>query len=107
MGGPTETSGPPGRKLMHETHKGHRIMVSALRLAGPPQWKPCLTIVWSEDGHGRVSKLSPDLAFRVRQKAEMEGLKFAKKWIDDGKPDLSLDPASDTKETSDVTTTYA
>jgi len=37
-------------------------------------------------------------------------LKFAKKWIDDGKPDLLLNPGSDypardTKETSDVTTT--
>ena len=78
---------------MNETHKGHRIIVSVARLAGIPQWKPSLTIIWSEDGKGSVSKLTLDRAFRARQKAELEGLKFAKKWIDDGKPDLSLDSA--------------
>ena len=79
---------------MHETHKGHRIMVSASRMDGLSQWKPSLTIVWSEDGQGKVSKLNPELEFRARREAEMEGLIFAKKWIDDGKLDLSPDPVN-------------
>ena len=80
---------------MNGTHKGHRINVSVSRMAGPPQWKPCLMIVWEDDGNGRVSKITLDRPFRDRKKAEMEGLMFAKKWIDDGKPDLSLDVAND------------
>jgi len=32
-----------------------------------------------------------DRAFRARQEAEVEGLRFAKKWIDDGKPDLTIE----------------
>jgi len=78
---------------MNETHKGHKIIVSASRLATTRQWEPRLTVIWSEDGNGRLSKLTVNRAFRVRREAEMEGLIFAKKWIDDGKPDLSLNPA--------------
>jgi hypothetical protein len=73
---------------MNDTHKGHKIIVSTSRLAAT-RWEPRLTIMWSEDGHGRLSKLTVNRAFRVRREAEMEGLTFAKKWIDDGKPDLS------------------
>jgi len=80
---------------MNETHKGHGIIVTATRLAGAPQWKPSITVIWSEDGKGSVSKLTLDRAFRLRREAETEGVKFAKKWIDDGKPDLSLNPATD------------
>jgi hypothetical protein len=82
-----------GRKPMNETHKGHKIIVSASRQAATRQWEPRLTVIWSEDGNGRLSKLTVNRAFRVRREAEMEGLIFAKKWIDDGKPDLSLNPA--------------
>jgi hypothetical protein len=76
---------------MNEAHKGHRILVSASRLATVRQWKLCLTIIWSEDGKGIVSKLTVNRTFRLREEAEMDGLRFAKKWIDDGKPDLSFD----------------
>jgi len=50
---------------MNETHKGHNIVISASRSGDTRQWKPHVKIIWSEDG----------------------GLIFAKKWIDDGKPD--------------------
>ena len=77
---------------MHKTYKGHTILVSASRLAITRQWKLCLTIISSEDGKGIVSKLTVNRTFRLREEAEMDGLLFAKKWIDDGKPDLSLAP---------------
>ena len=74
---------------MNETHKGHNIIVSTARVPATRQWEPRIKVIWSEDGKGRLSNLTDNRRFRVRQKAEMEGLTFAKKWIDDGKPDLS------------------
>ena len=65
------------------------------------QWKLCLTIIWSEDGKGITTKLTVNRTFRLREEAEMDGLRFAKKWIDDGKPDLSLVP--DAERSSRVT----
>ena len=76
---------------MTKAHKGHKILVSASRLAVARQWKIGLTIIWSEDGKGMVSKLTLDRKFRLREEAEMDAFLFAKKWIDDGKPELSLD----------------
>lgn len=74
--------------------------MSSSRLA-PRQWKLCLTIIWSEDGKGITSKLTVNRTFRLREEAEMDGLRFAKKWIDDGRPDLSL--VSDAERSSRVT----
>jgi len=75
---------------MNGTHKGHNIIVSAARRAATHQWEPRLTVIWSEEGQGKLNKLIVDRAFRARQEAEEEGLRFAKKWIDDGKPDLTI-----------------
>jgi len=74
---------------MNGRHKGHTILVSVARLPVIRQWEPCLKVIWSEEGEGRLNRLTVNRAFRARQEAEMEGLNFAKKWIDDGKPHLS------------------
>ena len=79
-----------GRRLMNGTHKGHNIIVSVARRPATRQWEPRLTVIWSEEGKGKLNKLTVDRAFRARQEAEVEGLRFAKKWIDDGKPDLTI-----------------
>jgi hypothetical protein len=71
---------------MNETHKGHNIIASASRSAGTSRWKSQVKIIWSEDGKGRVSTLDIDRVFGARRDAEVGGLIFAKKWIDDGKP---------------------
>ena len=71
---------------MNESHKGHNIIASASRFAGTRQWKSHVKIIWSEDGKGKVSTLDVDRVFGARREAEMGGLIFAKKWIDDGKP---------------------
>jgi len=75
---------------MNETHKGHNIIVSVARRPTTRQWEPRLTVIWSEEGQGKLNKLTVDRAFRARQEAEDEGLRFAKKWIDEGKPDLPI-----------------
>jgi hypothetical protein len=71
---------------VNETHKGHNIIASASRSAGMRQWKSQVKVIWSEDGQGRVSTLDVNRLFAARREAEMGGLIFAKKWIDDGKP---------------------
>jgi hypothetical protein len=76
---------------MNGTHKGHNIIVSAARRAATRQWEPRLTVIWSEEGQGKFNKLTVDRAFRARQEAEEEGLRFAKRWIDNGKPDLPIE----------------
>jgi len=74
---------------MNGRHKGHTILVSIARLPVTRQWEPRLTVIWSEEGEGRLNKLTVNRAFRSRQTAEMEGLNFAKKLIDDRKLHLS------------------
>jgi hypothetical protein len=71
---------------MNETHKGHNIIASASRFGSTRQWKSQVKIIWSEDGRGRVSTLEVNGVFAARREAEIGGLIFAKKWIDDGKP---------------------
>jgi hypothetical protein len=72
---------------MNETHKGHNIVISASRSGDTRQWKPHVKIIWSEDGRGKITTPNVNGAFGARREAEMGGLIFAKKWIDDGKPD--------------------
>lgn len=75
---------------MNKTHKGHSIIVSTAQ-AATRQWRPRLTVIWSKDGEGKVSKLTINRAFRMRREAETEGFIVAKKWIDDGKPPFPWD----------------
>jgi hypothetical protein len=48
-------------------------------------------VIWSDDGFGKVSTLEFDGVFREKAEAERGGLIFAKKWIDEGKPDRTLE----------------
>ena len=52
---------------MNGSHKGHNIIVSAARRPASRQWEPRLTIIWSEEGIGRMNKLTVDRAFRSRR----------------------------------------
>jgi hypothetical protein len=72
---------------MNGTHKGHNIFITASRSRDTRQWKPHVKIIWSDDGQGKISTLDVNGAFGATREAEMGGLIFAKKWIDDGKPD--------------------
>jgi hypothetical protein len=57
---------------MNGTHKGHNIIVSVARRPTTRQWEPRLTVIWSEEGQGKLNKLTVDRAFRARQEAEMK-----------------------------------
>ena len=76
---------------MEETYKKHIIRSGAAPVPDCKEWKPIAQINWNEGGKGRV-KLWMEwhfkLTFPTEKEAEMEGHLFAKKWIDDGKPNL-------------------
>jgi hypothetical protein len=79
------------QKLMNGFHKGHNIIISAARTGKLRQWKTHVKVIWSDDGLGKVSTLEFNGVFREKTEAERGGLIVAKKWIDDGKPDRTLE----------------
>jgi hypothetical protein len=76
---------------MNGFHKGHNIIISAAGTGKLRQWKLRVKVIWSEDGHGKVSTLEVEDVFREKVEAERNGLILAKKWIDNGKPDQTLE----------------
>ena len=72
---------------MDADYKGHHIEAYAW-LAPDGRWVCRLIISWSEVG--QVLFKCPYIArtFATKEETEREGFLFAKKWIDDGKPDL-------------------
>ena len=75
---------------MNQSHKGHNILISAKRVGGTRQWTPHVKVIWSEDGQGKITTLNLNSAFRSGKEAEKGGIIFAKKWIDEGKPELKI-----------------
>ena len=75
---------------MEEIYKGHKITASAWRLTDrlTQKWQPKVTIMWSEGVRQLIKYPQITKYFSTQVEAEREGLAFAKKWIDDGKPDL-------------------
>ena len=73
---------------MTEEYKGHSITASAWEILDTQQWEPRLVIIWQQQGAFPVKAPNINKFFSTREKAESEGLSFAKKWIDDGKPDV-------------------
>jgi hypothetical protein len=75
---------------MEETYKGHVIRSRAERVPNSNEWKPIAQVNWNDGGQERI-KLWMEWhfkdSFRTEKAAEIEGYLFAKKWIDDGKPD--------------------
>ena len=76
---------------MNGFHKGHNIISSAAKTGKLRQWKTHVKVIWSDDGFGKVSTLEFDGVFREKAEAERGGFIFAKKWIDEGKPDRTLE----------------
>ena len=76
---------------MEETYKAHLIRSGAGRVPDSNEWKPVVQVNWNEGNKERV-KLWMEWhfkrSFRTEKAAEIEGHLFAKKWIDDGKPNL-------------------
>lgn len=73
---------------MEENYKGHKITASPWHITDTRQWQPELAVVWREGSNEAIKYLVITKYFATRIEAEREGLEIAKKWIDDGKPDL-------------------
>jgi hypothetical protein len=72
--------------IFKETYKGNEITVATWYLLDTAQWKPLVTMI--EMKTARVSAPIIDSSFPTEREALLEGLLFAKKWIDDEKPPL-------------------
>jgi hypothetical protein len=80
---------------MNENYEQHNIQASAWRLPVRNRWKPRILIGWNENGSEMMKSFTIQRTFATEKEAQLDGLKFAKTWIDDGKP-----PCSDDEETS-------
>jgi hypothetical protein len=71
---------------MEEIYKQHVIRSGAAPIRNNKEWKPIAQVNWSDDGIDRVKLWMEwhfDRSFPNYDEAEMEGHRFAKKWIDD------------------------
>jgi hypothetical protein len=77
---------------MEETYKHHKIVASTWQLSDSGHWEPRVTVTWDEGQQPRSKPLVFTRAFSTEREAELEGLELARKWIDEGKPNLSVGP---------------
>ena len=75
-----------GEPKMHEDYKGHGIHSTSSFL--PDGWKPHLYVAFSEGGQNILKNFTIDRPFATSEKAEQAGLSFARKWIDNGRPNF-------------------
>ena len=75
---------------MEETYNHHKIVASTWQLSGSGHWEPRVTVTWNEGQQQRSKRLVFTRAFSTEREAELEGLELARKWIDEGKPNLSV-----------------
>jgi hypothetical protein len=69
-------------------YKDHHIEVSVRAVGDDPvRWQPDIFISYSELGKKVLKTLRVDQTFASPNEAEKAGIKFAQKWIDDGKPE--------------------
>lgn len=76
---------------MEEIYKDHAIFSGARAVPHTSEWKPIARVYWSEHGEERIKSWDEShfrLTFETHEQAEMEAHLFARKWIDDGKPNL-------------------
>jgi hypothetical protein len=77
------------QKLRAMNYKDHQIEVSASFPSKGSGWMPEVFVTYSEKGRNVLKSLRIDQTFATPDEAEQAGVEYAKKWIDDGKPDLS------------------
>jgi len=74
--------------LLEEVYKGHNITALARQLTDSHEWQPTVMIRWSDGVRKPIKYLQITKYFPTQAEADREGLAFANKWIDDGKPDF-------------------
>ena len=89
-------SGPTRRvtlKDMEEIYKGHNITALAWQVTDTHEWQPKLMVIWNEAGKEYIKYPNFGRFFPASREAQEYALAFAKRWIDEGKPDLLRAPA--------------
>ena len=81
-----------GGESMEETYKGHKITASTWQLSHSGEWEPRVFVTWTEGSQEKKAPLVFTRPFSSQTEAEKEGIRMAKKWIDDGKPELHVAP---------------
>jgi hypothetical protein len=73
---------------MDEDYKGHHIQSIPRQLPDSRRWTAHVVINWTAGSREEFRQFDVKLGFAAQEDAELGGLIFAKKWIDDGKPKL-------------------
>jgi hypothetical protein len=81
---------PHGDRLtMDEDYKGHHIQsVPRHLLPDSNRWTAHVVINWTVRSRKQFREFDVKRGFATQEDAELGGLIFAKKWIDEGKPPL-------------------
>jgi hypothetical protein len=77
---------------MEDTYQHHKIVASTWQLSDSGHWEPRVLVTWNESQQQKGKPLVFTRAFSNERDAELEGMKLARQWIDDGKPDLRVGP---------------
>jgi len=79
----------PAAKTMDEDYKGHHIQsVPRHLLPDSERWTAQVLINWTDGRRKQFRRFDVKRGFATEEEAELAGLTFARKWIDDGKPKL-------------------
>ena len=74
---------------MDEDYKGHHIQsVPRHLLPDSERWTAQVLINWTDGRRKQFRRFDVKRGFSTEEEAELAGLTFARKWIDDGKPKL-------------------
>ena len=69
---------------MDVNYKGHEIRATVRKLRDPKSWEPYVVVQSGTEFKSHTI----DQIYTTREEAEMAGIAFAKKWIDQGTPDI-------------------
>ena len=74
---------------MNEDYRGHHIQsVPRHLLPDSERWTAQVLINWTDGRRKQFRRFDVKRGFATEEEAELAGLTFARKWIDDGKPKL-------------------
>ena len=74
---------------MQTNYKEHVIQSMAPRANPYSRWHVKIIVSWIEGPTNQMRQFDgPNAGFATQQEAEVWGIEFGKKWINDGKPDL-------------------
>lgn len=73
---------------MDESYKGHLIRYESR--GSPDGWRPVMQVSWRENDTAKMVIWIDKTCFQIKNEAEKEARFLARRWIDDGKPNLEI-----------------